>query len=258
MRYRVWLPIIGLGLGLLGLGLLLGLRSPQISDSPPPDADPTPSVAAWASQITVRILAESGAGSGVILDRQHDLYTVLTCDHVLDLSDTDRYQVLTSRQESYEGRRLPWQPEADLDLGLVRFESAEDYPVVSIAAPPVVGSLVLAAGFANWQLIDPGTLEDTRDWGIRALRITQGQLALYPERSLPRGYQLGYTNDVEQGMSGGPILDTRGQLVGVNGRLKFPPQGITVFTFQDGSQPSQAEYERMRELSWGIPVLSLP
>lgn len=80
---------------------------------------------------------------------------------------------------------------------------------------------------------------------------------MYPDRSLPRGYRLGYTSPVEQGMSGGPILTLQGQVVGLNGRLMFPPQGIEVFTFADGSHPSFSLYNQMQALSWGIPVTEL-
>jgi S1-C subfamily serine protease len=72
--------------------------------------------------------------------------------------------------------------------------------------------------------------------------------------SLTGGYQLGYTNDVELGMSGGPVLDQRGQLIGINGWSKYPIQGIDVFRFLDGTLPSPAMFERMEALSWAIPI----
>lgn len=55
-------------------------------------------------------------------------------------------------------------------------------------------------------------------------------------------------------MGGGPSLDGSGQLVGSDGRLKFPPQRIEVFTCVDGSRPSPPELEQMHQLSWGLPL----
>lgn len=46
------------------------------------------------------------------------------------------------------------------------------------------------------------------------------------KKSLQEGYQLGYTNEIEQGMSGGPVLDQSGRLIAINGRLKYPLTNI--------------------------------
>jgi S1-C subfamily serine protease len=69
---------------------------------------------------------------------------------------------------------------------------------------------------------------------------------MLPKKSLQEGYQIGYTNDVEQGMSGGPVLNQSGQLIGINGGLKHPLQGIIAFTFIDGSVPSQDIFQRWK------------
>lgn len=64
---------------------------------------------------------------------------------------------------------------------------------------------------------------------------------------------MGYTNDIEQGMSGGPVLDQYGRLIGINGRLKYPPQGIIAFMFADGTVPSKKLFQQMEALSWAVP-----
>ena len=71
---------------------------------------------------------------------------------------------------------------------------------------------------------------------------------------MSEGYGLGYTNEIEQGMSGGPVLNESGQVVGINGRLKYPLQGIDGFTFADGTKPSIKLFKQMEALSWAIPI----
>ncbi len=77
---------------------------------------------------------------------------------------------------------------------------------------------------------------------------------MLPTVSLHRGYQLGYTNDVETGMSGGPVVNQYGELIGINGRLKYPWQGIKVFAFADGTIPDTTQFLQMEALSWAIPI----
>ncbi|MFM6007584.1 MAG: trypsin-like peptidase domain-containing protein, partial [Sphaerospermopsis kisseleviana] len=96
---------------------------------------------------------------------------------------------------------------------------------------------------------------ETLDWGLKAYKLTTGTVSLMlTNQSLPRGYQLGYTNDVESGMSGGPVLNSQGQLIGINGRGKYPLQGIDMFTFADGTIPSPNLFKQMEGLSWAVPI----
>lgn len=221
-----------------------------------------------ARQVTVRILSDSGAGSGVIIQRQGQTYTVLTNEHVLD-SHRDKngekhYRILTADgqihtaqlfgQVGTESATAP--PFGNLDLALLKFASPESYRVARLGNSNrlSLGNPVYASGFPNWHWLDENSIENTRDWGVRAFRLTAGEVRMLPERSLPRGYQLGYTNNIASGMSGGPVLDREGFLVGINGRLKYPLQGIDVFVFADGTVPSQELFEQMEALSWAIPI----
>lgn len=209
-----------------------------------------------ARQVTVRILTRPGVGAGVIVARRGQTYTVLTCEHVVADSRDNSYTVLTADGRSHTA---VWRREAifgDADLALVQFTSSQSYRVAVMGDVSAlsIGDTVYASGFPNWHWINKNVIEDTRNWGMRAFRVTTGTVGMLPTQSLLRGYRIGYTNDVENGMSGGPVLDSKGQLIGINGRLKYPLQGIDVYRFADGTVPSQEHFQQMEALSWAIPI----
>lgn len=216
------------------------------------------SVEAIAQGVTVRILTHPGGGSGVIIAKQGDSYTLLTCNHVVDLSE--RYSVLTSDGKVHRASRQVIPYLNGIDLALVKFKSSISYPVVQFSPLTNLKQVTLeqpiyASGFPNYQENTAYKGEATFDWGIRAYRLTRGKVEMIlSDKTLIGGYQIGYTNDIQLGMSGGPVLDQQGQLIGINGWSKYPLQGSAVFGFSDGSSPSQMLFERMETLSWAIPV----
>lgn len=215
------------------------------------------SVAEMARLVTVRVLNKLGAGSGVIVDRQGQTYTVLTCDHVANPSPDDRFTVLTPDGQIHSAYRKRLPSLEGVDLALIQFESRTPYRVAALGTSKnlSVGESVYASGFPNYQYQGSNSVEETLNWGLRAYRLTAGTIAmLLSNQSLPRGYQLGYTNDIEPGMSGGPVLDRQGRLIGINGRGKHPIQGIDAFTLADGTTPSPELFKRMEALSWAVPI----
>ncbi len=213
-------------------------------------------VAEIARQVTVRILTQLGSGSGVLIARQGQTYTVLTSEHVVADSKTGYYTILSADGVTHTARRKFIGHLKGVDLALVQFESKTFYQVATLGNSKALspGEQVYAAGFPNYHFINQDAIEATRDWGTKAFRLTMGEVSLLLERSLSEGYGLGYTNEIEQGMSGGPVLNESGQLVGINGRLKYPLQGIDVFTFADGTKPSIELFKQMEALSWAIPI----
>ncbi|MBW4599473.1 MAG: serine protease [Calothrix sp. FI2-JRJ7] len=215
-------------------------------------------VAEIARQVTVRVLAASGSGSGVIVARKGKTYTVLTCQHVLDVDKGSKYSILSADGKTYQARLKSMSNPKKVDLALIEFDSQNDYKVVTLGNSNLLtnDSPVFAAGFPNYHTVSKDEIEDTREWGTKAFTFTDGKVSMVlKDKSLPDGYSFGYTNDVKVGMSGGPVLNVKGELVGINGRLKFPIQGIEVFTFTDGSKPSQEIFEQMEPLSWAIPIV---
>lgn len=256
--------LIGIGVACLSSSCLTSrlisdsALSPQTATenfSQPTSAD----VAEVARKVTVRVLTTSGAGSGILIDRQGKTHIVLTCDHVIAGSEDDRYTILTSDNTTHSARLLTDPSLTELDLALLSFDSDTAYETVTFGDPNRldVGAPLYAAGFPNYRFSDDqNSVENTQDLGTGAYQLTVGEFSMRLDRSLSGGYRLGYTNEVEQGMSGGPVLDRNGDLVGINGRLKHPLQGINAYLFTDGTRPSEALFEQMEMLSWAIPITS--
>lgn len=217
-----------------------------------------------AREVTVRILNESAPGSGVMIlqrnsyanGRNAKIYTILTCQHVVAESKKGRHRVLLPDGKIYMARLKILPKFKNLDLAIIEFESKVAYRSIELGDSQrlVPNSLVYAAGFPNYHVISSERIEQTNNWGKRAFRFTSGKVGLIAPRSLQEGYSLGYTNEVELGMSGGPVVNDRGKLVGINGRLKYPIQGINAFIFADGTKPSVEAFKKMEALSWAIPI----
>ena len=99
-----------------------------------------------------------------------------------------------------------------------------------------------------------GDNQNSLDLGNEAFLLTKGEISLVPNKSLPLGYQLGYTNETAIGMSGSPIFNARGMLVAIHGRGKHRDPGFGVYIFADGTEPSTEQLSQMIQSSWGIPI----
>jgi serine protease Do len=207
-----------------------------------------------ARKITVRILTNPGAGSGIIVARHGKRYTVLTNKHVVSNTWDGKYTILTADGLSHQAELLASEKFTNLDLAFVRFTSSQNYLVAKTSKfkTPAIGQSVYAAGFPNWYWVNSNAPQSTRNWGLQAFKVTSGTVEMVLKPPLLLGYRLGYTNDVKNGMSGGPVIDSHGYLIGINGRLKHPFKGIGSYVFIDGSTPSQDMFLQMKSLSWAI------
>ena len=191
-----------------------------------------------ARQTTVRIQTAKFSGSGTIVGRQGQIYTVLTNWHVVAFDRGDR-TIVTGDGIVHKPLGVPRRL-GDTDLAIVEFVANTEYKIARISGrSTAVGEPLLAAGFPA---------------GAGVLAVARGFVELLLSKSLPQGYSLGYTNEVKIGMSGGPIFNTKGFLVGINGRGKYRDPGFGVYTFEDGSEPTPELLAKMVKSSWGIPI----
>ena len=143
----------------------------------------------------------------------------------------------------------------DLDLAIVTFKSELRYPVANLAKKkqPFASSPIYAAGFPNLKY-HGGNWHNTFNSGIEYYQFDEGEIAMALPKPMQAGYQLGVSNNVEQGMSGGPLFNSQSELVGIIGRSKYGVGGKSAYQFADGSYPSEEMLEKMQSVSWAIPI----
>ena len=193
-----------------------------------------------ARAIAVKVISGYGAGSGILIKKQDQTYIILTNNHVLAVGESHRIQ--TPDGKIYQGGLLRNQSFEGNDLVLLQFKSANEYAVARLASSPVaVGDEVFAAGFPGQEAADK-----------RAFEFLSGSISFLCPKALAGGYQIGYSNPVSKGMSGGPLLNNRGEVVGINGMHAYPLWGDP-YVFKDGSKPDLPR-DLMVQSSWAIPI----
>ena len=187
-----------------------------------------------ARAIAVKVKANKTSGSGIIIQKNNNIYTIITNRHVVNHGD--KYQIKTVDAHTHTGELVTISPQDD--LAVLKFTSDRIYPIATINnAPLQIHDSLLAAGFP---------------FNSDLLQITSGKLLLQMIKPLEQGYQLGYSNTIHKGMSGGAIFNSWGEVVGVNGRSANPI--IPDYQYQDETYPSEQLQQQMVQLSWGIPI----
>ncbi|MDB9389616.1 tetratricopeptide repeat-containing serine protease family protein, partial [Microcystis aeruginosa] len=196
-----------------------------------------------AKGFTVRIDSSSKAnGSGVIIAKKGNIYTVLTAAHVLCEKIAEEktcvnftYTFVTRDGKTRNIQKSTIIRQEGVDLAVFQFESLDNYPVAEIANyNPNSGDFVFAAGFpkigqnpSKW-LFSGGIIGD-KEQGL--LQTRQSDLSneqggtLQSVASLTGGYELVYTSITFGGMSGGAVLDSQGRVIGIHGRSEGAGEG---------------------------------
>ncbi len=176
----------------------------------------SPAIAKLAESVTVQINRESqnavSSGTGFIIAKQGTTYTVLTANHVV-ANNKFTYTIRTPKGKIHQVKlvvRLQ-RNDNEPDLAVVTFNSAESYPVVTLgdSEQAAVGTGIFVFGY-------PTNLLGKRYGEQRNFEFSPGfvtsRLATHP-----RGYTLRYNAVTKGGMSGGPVFDGEGRVVGVHG-----------------------------------------
>jgi tetratricopeptide (TPR) repeat protein/S1-C subfamily serine protease len=219
-------------------------QSAQVVDNSSRQVNPQ-AAQAVAAKVTVRIKVGQGFGSGVLLGKKANTYLVLTNAHVV--REQADLNIQTSDGQSYPARRVKDLQVGKFDVALLEFTSTRAYQLAKIDSSRdnfalAEGTKLVAAGFAR---------------GANTLKVVPGEVKQLPQEPFVNGTQVGYktTGDIEQGMSGGPILDEAGNLVGINSTYAYPIK--PVYTYADGTRAAVDRVAEYRQANWGVPIYNL-
>ncbi|MCC3604992.1 MAG: serine protease [Microcoleus sp. PH2017_29_MFU_D_A] len=187
-------------------GIVVFAASPVFAKTPQ-------EIAKFAESVTVQInRSDDRGGTGFIIAKQGKTYTLLTANHVVDddkltytiRSHTGKNYPVTRRVLLQKGQNAP-------DLAVVTFNSAESYPVVTLgdSEQATVGTEIFVFGY-------PGIPESRNYQKERNFEFVPGFVTSRIS-SHPQGYNLRYNTVTKGGMSGGPVFDAEGRVVGIHG-----------------------------------------
>ncbi|AFY81426.1 S1 family peptidase [Oscillatoria acuminata] len=218
---------------------------PETSTSSAIENLPTSQLEALAELITVKVFSGQNSGSGILIARQGEIYTVVTNQHVLVFGDGSSYPVETPDGQQHPAEVIKTVNFNGNDLALLQFHSPKIYvpAVINRSFSVAEGQTSFAAGFPI----------ETHSTHPRGFVFTEGNISLLSDRSFGGGYEIGYTNDIQKGMSGGPVLNSQGEVIAINGMHAYPLWG-NPYVFADGSAASPDLQAQFSELSWAIPI----
>jgi tetratricopeptide (TPR) repeat protein len=195
-----------------------------------------------AAAITVKVHAGESRGSGILMSREGQTYTVVTNAHVVNRGTP--YRITTSDGKTHtallKSKGDSW---TGNDLAILEFQATENYAIAIVgdSANLLKNEKVWAAGFAHES---------------QKFTLTSGNISLIAEKPLIGGYQIGFSNETQQGMSGGPLLNEKGEAIGVLGQGNIAILE-DVYTYQDGSRPDEQTRAQMRSSSFAVPTALL-
>jgi hypothetical protein len=137
---------------------------------------------------------------------------VLTANHVVNKAGYGLYEIIT-----HDGQKYPMEsarPLEKLDLALVKFTSSKNYPIAKIANSQTVkeGETVYNSGFPIPSISN--SQQRNYFFSPPAQITSRG-------RGENLGYDLFFSGSPRPGMSGGPILNDQGEVIGIYGKAEF-------------------------------------
>jgi tetratricopeptide (TPR) repeat protein/V8-like Glu-specific endopeptidase len=207
-------------------------------------------IAQQVKAVTVLIQSSNGSGSGVLIQHQGQIYTVLTAAHVVPSPASSTITLSNGQQHSVTLSDI--QPIAEIDLALVRFRSDRTYAIAKVGSSQTLteGKPVYVAGFPL------NTTAITQP----VYSFTDGKITARSSKPFADGYSMVYTNNTLPGMSGGGVFNSSGELVGIHGRGDVDTKlesssinsGIRIKTGFNLGIPIETFLQRAKAL--GIPI----
>ena len=192
-----------------------------------------------AEKITVLINSKE-PGSGVIIKRTGNTYTVLTAYHVVK-NPKFKYEILTVDKQTHQVNYQTVKRLANnIDLAILEFTSHQNYQIAKLSNSEKIKrrTKLYVSGYPVKTGAIKASIYDCRD-GKVIDNLTKNSIN-------NNGYNLIYDNPTLPGMSGGAVLNDAKQLIGIHGR----GEGATDIT-SDAINPDVGIIKSGRNL--GIP-----
>jgi tetratricopeptide (TPR) repeat protein len=179
--------------------------------APNPVATSTSNVYKTA-QATTLLIEGQNSGSGVLFSKSANTYYLLTAKHVV--ATPDEYRIVTPSGKTYAVDYAQIVKLTNSDLAVVPFTSSETLSL---------------AQFGNSQALNQGDEIYISGWPVVDEAITKPSHLVTPgvvvgiRNENKDGYELFYNNSTGPGMSGGPIFNRAGQMIGIHGRASGNP-----------------------------------
>lgn len=203
-----------------------------------------------AKNITVRFISPKNGGSGVLIAKKSTTspgnftYLVLTNKHIINTNGLNKFQIQTADRKIHTAKLITNAGfNTNYDIALLQFSSSERYQLPDLKdGSTLEGRSIYSAGFPS---------------NSDKLSFSTGQVSQISDIPLNDGTQIGYTLDrgqkyITQGMNGGPIIDNRGILIGINS-IHYAPS-IFNYTYADGSKPTTNKVSQSINVNWGFPI----
>ncbi|WP_346293799.1 serine protease [Sphaerothrix gracilis] len=195
---------------LVSASALAGLQLPGLAQ-----VDETiksgPEINQISQETTLLIIGVEGNnrahGSGSLIAKEGDRCVGVTNAHVVAFEDSRDFEfaVRTADREIHPVSEI--RAFTQEDLALVVFECEQDYEPIPLATYQLSpGQDVYLSGWPA----------DSTPDGSYVRQFTSGSISTLLDRPVS-GYQVGYTNVTNSGMSGGQVLDAAGRLVAIHG-----------------------------------------
>lgn len=206
-----------------------------------------PEINQISQETTLLIVAVSeqgnAHGSGSLIAKDGDVCVGVTNAHVVAFDQSQDYQfaVRTADEEVHRVNNI--QVFSHEDLALISFDCQQDYRTIPLATYQLSpGQDVYLSGWPA----------DSTPDGSYVRQFTSGSISTILDQSL-EGYQVGYTNVTNSGMSGGQVLDAAGRLVAIHG-IGARQDARQIAARLDVNPNVAAEFADKTGFNYGIPV----
>jgi tetratricopeptide (TPR) repeat protein len=212
--------------------------------------------------VELKLQKQGSVGSGIIIQRTGDVYTLVTNRHVVcggrlcsQLANGENYVLKTDDGQQYRVQKQAIRfLDRGLDLAVIQFRSSRNYAVAQMSTSLKTSEVVYTAGFP---------------YARSGFGFGKGSTIAVVNRRLSGdkgGYTVIYDAPTLPGMSGGGVFDQAGQLVAIHGvgdrytsstgATRKRVQGISNIVSQ--TVGSKIGYNRGIPVHWLVQKLGIP